>query len=247
MRSKTYAAPVRRGKGIGFAAMVVAAAGTMALLSAPAGAGQQAAADDVVVQPFEPDGVYHRFNTFGYEWPGNPAVITVDNRLRKLRDPIKKALSVWNHSGVNVRFKLKSGGGADVKVVKYGDAPCGNGLATTNYNGNGKAYAAIVYLGTNSNTKKCKFTDVITAAHEFGHVLGLDHEDGECAVMNSLNMSAPSGTHPNAAWPFRCDAQTDMWYCRVLSQDDLRGAKSIYGGNFTVKDPEFCPVSQPLR
>jgi hypothetical protein len=84
--------------------------------------------------------------------------------------------------------------------------------------------------------------------HEFGHVLGLGHEDGTCAVMNSSSTSGfGPGSDPNPAWPTQCEPQTDQWYCRVLSGDDLKGAKRIYSGTPQVKDPAFCPVSDGLR
>ena len=231
---------------MGIVAVIVATTGLLALTNAPAGAGEPSQAGGAET-PFEPPAAVPRFNTFPWHWAGNPAVIRVDNKLRKLRDPVKKAISVWNHSGIDIKWKFKPGGGADVKVVRFGNAPCGFGLATTNYNQNGRAYEALVQLGTNSNPKKCVFTNVLTAAHEFGHVLGLDHENGTCAVMNSSSTSVIGpGTDPNPAWPTECNPQTDHWYCRVLSGDDLKGAKSIYGGNPKVKDPAFCPVSAPL-
>ena len=237
---------MRRGQGIGVVAAAAAVTSLLALGSAPAGAGEPVAGGTVTT-PFEAPTAVPRFNTFPWYWKGNPAVITVDNKLRKLRDPIKKAISVWNHSGIDIRWKFKAGG-ADVKVVKYGNFPCGFGLATTNYESNGQAYESLVELGTNSNTEKCVFTDVLTAAHELGHVLGLAHEDGKCAVMNSSSTSAIGpGTDPNPAWPTQCNPQADEWYCRVLSEDDLKGAKSIYGGNPKVKNQAFCPVEDGLR
>ena len=116
--------------------------GCLRSTSAPAGAGEPTQAGTVTT-PFEPPTAVPRFETFPWYWAGNPAVITVDNKLKKLRDPIKKALSVWNHAGIDIKWKFKAGG-ADVKVVKYGNAPCGFGLATTNYNFNGRATDALV-------------------------------------------------------------------------------------------------------
>ena len=237
---------MRRGRGIGIVAAVLAAAGLLALASVPAGAGESSSSE-TVTRPFEPPSAAMRFNTFPWYWPGKPAVITVDNKINKLRDPIKKALTVWNHGGIDIKWKLVSGGGADVKVVPYQGFPCGFGLATTNYNPNGRAYQALVQLGTEGNTNRCLYTNVLTAAHEFGHVLGLDHEDGRCAVMNSSSTSFfGPGTDPDPAWPTQCAPQTDAWYCRVLSGDDLKGAKKIYSGDPKVKDPQFCPVSQGI-
>ena len=113
---------------------------------------------------------------------------------------------------------------------------------TTNHNSNFKASSALVELGTGSNPKRCVYTDVITTAHELGHVLGLAHENDKCAVMNSSSTSTSgSGTNPDPDWPSKCTPHTDQWYCRVLSKDDLKGAKSIYGGTPAVRDAEVLP------
>jgi len=70
-----------------------------------------------------------------------------------------------------------------------------------------------------------RYEMALIVAHEFGHVLGLDHEFGVCATMNpsvgsdhtTLCPAPPSG----------------MWTCRLVQYDDVRGAVTLYGG--TVK------------
>ena len=73
----------------------------------------------------------------------------------------------------------------------------------------------------------------IVVAHELGHVLGLDHEDRICATMNTYLVDG----HPE-----HCPAApAEMWVCRLLRADDVRGAVKLYGGTVRpIRGPEFC-------
>ncbi len=67
-------------------------------------------------------------------------------------------------------------------------------------------------------------------AHEFGHVVGLDHaRPGGCKLME-------------AAWPTDCrePTQAGLYNCRWLSKDDIRGAVKLYGGRVRLSKL-FCP------
>jgi hypothetical protein len=68
----------------------------------------------------------------------------------------------------------------------------------------------------------------VVAVHEFGHVLGLDHEQRRCAVMNPLTQ-------------LQCEEPADEHYrCRVLEADDLKGAVRGYGGRARLRTPAEC-------
>jgi hypothetical protein len=72
------------------------------------------------------------------------------------------------------------------------------------------------------------------AAHEMGHVMGLDHQDGLCATMNT------------ALWQF-CAQPPQRWIyrCRVLEPTDVQRAAAIYGGTPGPVGPEYCEVGSP--
>ena len=78
-----------------------------------------------------------------------------------------------------------------------------------------------------------RYTMALVVTHEFGHVLGLDHEDRTCATMNTYLVD----NHPE-----QCPAAPPgMWVCRLLRADDVRGAVSLYGGTVRpIRGPEFC-------
>ena len=77
-------------------------------------------------------------------------------------------------------------------------------------------------------------TLTMTAAHEFGHVLGLKHENKRCSLMNSVFVS-------------RCRPQPLEWewYCSPPRDDDRRGLLRRYGGKFRKSSLSFC-VSKTL-
>jgi hypothetical protein len=74
----------------------------------------------------------------------------------------------------------------------------------------------------------------LIAAHELGHVLGLDHEHRSCALMNPVLLD---GT------PNRCERVAPWTYwCRVFEPLDLRRAARLYGGRPRVRPQATCPL-----
>jgi hypothetical protein len=151
------------------------------------------------------------------------------------------AARAWNTSGARVRFtRTRSRRRADLIVAYRGtaDIGCREGLASV-----GRARRARLYLPR--LRRPSPYGDLMcvrTAVHELGHVLGLSHDDGVCATMNSAGVNLG---------PARCPRHPPFaWRCRLLEPDDVRGAIRRYGGRYrSVRTPEECelyPASPPL-
>ena len=128
---------------------------------------------------------------------------------------VDTAAYAWNTSGARVQFVRSSRPNArvligirwykkagDAHVQRFGD----------------RFVSAQIGIQTGHD----RFEMALIVAHEFGHVLGLDHEYGACATMN------PSVGNDHTT---RCPAPpSGMWTCRLLQYDDVRGAVALYGG-----------------
>jgi len=160
----------------------------------------------------------------GGRWP--TATITYYNEVPAYSWAVDSAAYAWNSSGARVQFLKTSRRDAKVLVgIRWfkiaGDANV--------QRVNGRFVAAQVGIRTGQD----RYTMALVVAHEFGHVLGLDHEDRVCATMNSYLVNGR---------PEHCAAApAGKWICRLLRTDDVRGAVSLYGGTVRpIRGPEFC-------
>jgi hypothetical protein len=164
------------------------------------------------------------FRLEGGRWP--TTTITYYNEIPAYSWAVDSAAYAWNTSGARVQFRKSSRRDAKVLVgIRW-------------YRNAGDAYVQRVngvFVGAKVGIRngQDRYTMALVVAHEFGHVLGLDHEDRFCATMNSYL----DGNHPKA-----CPAAPDgMWVCRLLRADDVRGAVKLYGGTVrAIRGPEFC-------
>lgn len=177
-------------------------------------------------------------------WPGG-RITYVD----KTKDPeaVRAAVDLWNDSGVRVRFKkVRKPSKARLVIRNSKNVPsgCGSGLATLGHVSRGKAFVNILH-GSDAEGQACSVPgQTLVVAHELGHVLGLEHNDRGCSVMNSTgtNGVAPSGCldgSTDAAKPGR-------WRCRVLEKVDLKRAAKMYGGRPRVREQEWCDAIQRI-
>ena len=162
----------------------------------------------------------------GGRWP--TTTITYYNEVPAYTWAVDTAAYAWNSSGAHVQFlKSPSARNADVLVGVRWFKIAGEARIQRF---SGRIIGAQIGIQNGQD----RYTMALVLAHEFGHVLGLDHEDGACATMNSRL----AVNHPE-----HCPAPPPgMWVCRLLRADDVRGAVSLYGGTVRrIRGPEFCP------
>jgi matrixin len=165
------------------------------------------------------------YTFLGARW--QTTTIPYYNEVPAYRWAVDTAAYAWNTSGAHVRFVKSSR--RDAKVLlgvrwfKLG------GEARPEIRG-GRIYRAKVGIRNGLD----RYTMALVVAHELGHVLGLGHETRVCATMNP----ALDVDHPEL-----CPAPPQgMWVCRLLRDDDVRGAVKLYGGTVRPwRGAEFCP------
>jgi hypothetical protein len=160
----------------------------------------------------------------GGRWP--TTTIRYFNEVPAYTWAVDTAAFAWNSSGARVRLLKSSRRDANVLVGIRWFKAAGDAQIQRR---NGRIVGAKVGIQSGQD----RYTMALVTAHEFGHVLGLDHEDRVCATMN---------TYIAENHPARCPAPpASMWVCRLLRADDVRGAVSLYGGSVRpLRGPEFC-------
>lgn len=148
----------------------------------------------------------------GQPWPDG--TVTYYTQARGYEGAVNRAARILTRAGVGVRVRRVSSRELADVVVVYGGQPC-EGEATVGFQ---RFRVSVLYLGAGCN----RGLVTLTAVHEFGHVLGLAHENRRCARMNpSFN---DSGT------PTLCRRHTlAYWLTHPLTSDDRRGLRAIYG------------------
>jgi hypothetical protein len=175
------------------------------------------------------------FKAPGRAWPGG--TIRYYNAAADQAWAVYQAADAWNSSGAHVRFVATTREQAQLVIRSYPSGTCvAHAEATLGF----VSGATILVSRADTRHPMCNpYTTAGALAHELGHVLGLGHEEGECAAMN------PSGSYRGSD---RCPKSAPWeWRCRLLERDDVEGAVALYGGVVRkVRSPASCPFYEPI-
>jgi hypothetical protein len=168
------------------------------------------------------------FKIGGSRWSGRPARITYFEATPKgYHASIALGAKAWNTSGIPVRFvRVASRRKARIVITQDAGIAPAAGFASIGFQSHN-------YIKLTGCQHGCdRFSMAALVAHEMGHVLGLDHEQRKCSVMNGAQLYGTcKPRRPKAPW---------LWRCRILQKDDLAGARALYGGRPRLGKHEFC-------
>lgn len=162
-------------------------------------------------------------------------IVTYYNTVSEHDWAVKRAVRAWNRSGAQVEFVPAPKDEAEL-VVEGGSQGLSGHASSTRRSSGPQPGDAKITIPSPTGERDQRFSVALIAAHELGHVLGLNHEDSGCATMNSII---------TAAAPKQCEQPpAGQWRCGLLEEDDIQGAVALYGG--TPRPPrEFCPKVPP--
>ncbi len=155
----------------------------------------------------------------GMRWPGR--TITYHETPKSLG--VRDAARAWNRTGLGIRFKrVSSRRRADV-LVKVGAKGCA-GFAQLGYAPGRRALMSVLDCP--------RHEQLFVSAHEFGHILGLSHRDGNgCSLMSEHAFDTSCAPSLAAEEPTRAQLAC------VPAPADVVAAAAIYGGRPRRVDP----------
>jgi hypothetical protein len=163
-------------------------------------------------------------------WPRGE--ILYHNAVAEQAWAVGAAVRVWNESGADVRFTEVPAERADLVIERIEVQGCRRAEATV-----GRVPRPRVRVfGIDPATPGCDPYNAAQAlAHELGHVLGLEHDEGGCAAMNARG---------NLRGPEHCvRTPPGTWRCRLLELADVRRAVELYGGEVRpLRGPRACDL-----
>ena len=146
----------------------------------------------------------------GNPWPYD--VVTYTSATPAYSASIDRAAHLVNRQNLGVRLR-RNDRYPDVTFV-YNGRSC-DGAAYVGYSR--RRRDSTVYLGRGCSRDLI----TLTAVHELGHVLGLDHETRRCARMNpSFGRTGTPGQCPIRSLSY--------WLGHPFTSDDLRGLRALY-------------------
>ena len=160
----------------------------------------------------------------GPRWPTHTISYYTDTPA--YRWSVDAAAYEWNTSGASVQFVKTTKAAAKVVIGARWYKHAGDAQLQV-------VGGRIVHAQVGVQPGHDRYEMALIVAHEFGHVLGLDHEFRLCAAMNPT-----VGDDHTTMCPAPPAGQ---WTCRLLQPDDVRGAVALYGGSVrSWRGSAFC-------
>jgi len=149
------------------------------------------------------------FDIEGERWP-RPTVRVWNATTYK--QPVADAMRAWNGAGVRIRLVAATSAADTDVLIRYGSIR-EQGESTVGFTTDVSTTSLARGLG--------RIAATALAAHELGHVLGLGHQSGRCAVMAPVVNAGPAS---------RCGIGSckELWRCLVRA-DDIAGVRALYG------------------